>query len=61
METSRTDRLEQLREPLFVFFYAFVFTALVAAVCGAPGSALLLLVLGACAHVVRVGLEELIS
>lgn len=51
------ERLPRLAEALAVLFYVLMFLALVCALAGSAGSGLILLVLGACAHVCRVGFE----
>jgi hypothetical protein len=51
--------LEKLVEGLAVVFYVAMFVALVTAVIGSPGWALLLLVLGSCALVARTTAETL--
>lgn len=55
------DRLERLAGYLAVLFYGLLFLAFITAVMGSGGGGLLLLVLGAVAHVGRVGLEELVA
>jgi hypothetical protein len=51
------ERFPRLAEALAVLFYVLMFLALVCALAGSAGSGFLLLVLGACAHVGRVGFE----
>ena len=53
------DRLERLAGGLAVLFYGLLFLALITAIMGSGAGGLLLLLLGAVAHVGRVGLEEL--
>jgi len=55
------DRLVKLAEGLGALFYVLMLGALVCAVAGSPGSGLLLLILGSCAHVGRVGAEALVD
>ena len=52
-------RLAKLAESLAITFYVLMFLAFLAAVLGSPGTGLLLLILGACAHVARVWIEDL--
>lgn len=51
--------MAKLAESLAIAFYVLMFLAFLTAVFGSPGTGLLLLVLGACAHVARVWLEDL--
>jgi hypothetical protein len=51
------ERLPKLAEALAVLFYVLMLLALVCAFAGSAGSGFLLLLLGACAHVARVGIE----
>jgi hypothetical protein len=53
------QRLTKLAESLAIAFYVLMGLAFLAAVFGSPGTGLLLLILGACAHVARVWLEDL--
>jgi hypothetical protein len=53
------QRLAKLAESLAIGFYALMGLAFLTAVLGSPGTGLLLLILGACAHVARVMLEDL--
>jgi hypothetical protein len=55
------DRLERLAGGLAVIFYVLLFLAFITAVMGSGGGGLLLLVLGAVAHVGRVGLEDFVE
>lgn len=55
------ERLPKLAEALAVLFYALMFLALVCAFAGSAGSGFLLLLLGACAHVARVGIEGAVN
>lgn len=55
------DRLEKVEEGLALFFYFFMFVALVAALDGSIGSGLVVLVIGSCAHVGRAALGEFIA
>jgi hypothetical protein len=55
------DTLEKLEEGLALLFYVFMFMALVIGLAGETGSAFLLLILGACAHVGRAGLAEFVA
>jgi hypothetical protein len=59
MQSLDPDRLSRLAESLAIAFYVLMFLAFVTAVFGSPGTGLLLLILGACAHVARVWLEDL--
>lgn len=52
-------RLQKLAESLAIAFYVLMGLAFLTAVLGSPGTGLLLLILGACAHVVRVWFEDL--
>ena len=52
------ERLEQVAEGLALVFYVLMLTALVTGLAGSVGSAFVVLVLGACAHVGRAGLED---
>ena len=52
-------RLKKLAESLAIAFYVLMGLAFLAAVLGSPGTGLLLLLLGSCAHVVRVWFEDL--
>jgi hypothetical protein len=52
------DRLEQVEEALALAFYVLMFMALVMGLAGSTGSALLLLIVGACAHIGRASLGE---
>jgi hypothetical protein len=51
------DTLAKRAEALTIVFYVLMFLALVCALAGSAGSGFLLLILGSCAHVVRVGIE----
>lgn len=53
------QRLTKLAESLAIAFYALMGLALLATLLGSPGTGLLLLILGACAHVARVWFEDL--
>lgn len=53
------SQLERFAEPLPRLFYALLGLAFLATVFGSPGTGLLLLMLGGCAHVARVGAEAL--
>jgi hypothetical protein len=55
------ERLPKLAEALAVLFYVLMFLAFVCALAGSAGSGFLLLVLGACAHVGRVGFEGAVN
>jgi hypothetical protein len=55
------DRLERLAGGLAVLFYVLLFLAFITAIMGSGGGGLLLLVLGAVAHVGRVGLEDFVE
>jgi hypothetical protein len=55
------DRLERLAGGLAILFYVLLFLAFITAVMGSGGGGLLLLVLGAVAHVGRVGLEDFVE
>ncbi len=57
MRVNDLDKLERMTEPLARLFYALMAVALLVALFGSPGSALLLLLLGAGAHVVRFSIE----
>jgi hypothetical protein len=57
MRLMDPDRLERFTEPLALLFYALMAVALLAALVGSTGSALVLLLLGAAAHVVRFSIE----
>ncbi len=52
-------RLKKLAESLAIAFYVLMGLAFLTAVLGSPGTGLLLLILGACAHLVRVWFEDL--
>jgi len=52
------NRLERIAEPMGRLFYAAMFFALLMAIVGSPGFAFLLLIVGACAHVVRASALE---
>lgn len=56
---SDPRRLREIAEALTRLFYCLLAVALLAAVFGSPGSGFLLLLLGGCAHVARVGVEGL--
>jgi hypothetical protein len=56
-----SERLSKLGEALAILFYALVLLALVCAFAGSAGSGFLLLVLGSCAHVCRVGAEGAVN
>ncbi|HEX3734587.1 MAG TPA: hypothetical protein VHU86_05465 [Solirubrobacterales bacterium] len=51
------ETLEKRARTLMIAFYVLMLMALVCALLGSPGTAFLLLLLGACAHIVRVGIE----
>jgi hypothetical protein len=51
--------LAKLAESLAIVFYALMGLAFLTAVLGSPGTGLLLLILGSCAHVARVWFEDL--
>jgi hypothetical protein len=55
------ERLSKLAEALAVLFYVLMLLALVCAFAGSAGSGFLLLVLGSCAHVFRVGAEAAVN
>ena len=57
MRPTDPERLERFIEPLALLFYALMAVALLAVLVGSTGSALLLLLLGAAAHVVRFSIE----
>lgn len=59
MQGLDPQRLGKLAESLAIAFYTLMFLAFVATVFGSPGTGLLLLILGACAHVLRVWFEDL--
>lgn len=61
MAGADPERLPKLAEALAVLFYVLMLLALVCAFAGSAGSGFLLLVLGSCAHVVRVGVEAAVS
>jgi hypothetical protein len=52
-------RLAKLAESLAIVFYVLMGLAFLTAVLGSPGTGLLLLILGSCAHVARVWFEDL--
>jgi hypothetical protein len=56
-----SERLSKLAEALSILFYILMLLALVCAFAGSAGSGLLLLVLGSCAHVCRVGAEGAVN
>ncbi len=58
MQPLDPRRLAKLAESLAIAFYVLMALAFLAAVLGSPGSGLLLLIFGACAHVARVWLED---
>lgn len=60
-QPGHQDGLEELAEILAGLFYLLIFVALLAVATSSPGTALGLLVLGSCVHVVRVGVEDLTS
>lgn len=53
--------LEELAEILAGLFYLTMAVALLAVFTASPGTAFALLVLGACAHVLRVGVEGVLG
>jgi hypothetical protein len=55
------ERLPRLAEALAFLFYALMLLALICALTGSAGSGFLLLVLGSCAHVARVGSEGFVN
>jgi hypothetical protein len=59
MEGLDPHRLARLAESLAIGFYVLMGLAFLATVFGSPGTGLLLLILGACAHIVRVWLEDI--
>lgn len=59
MQAFDPQRLAKLAESLAIAFYVLMALAFLAAVLGSPGTGLLLLILGAGAHVARVWLEDL--
>jgi hypothetical protein len=59
MQGLDRDRTAKLADSLAIAFYTLMFLAFLAAVFGSPGTGMLLLILGACAHVARVWLEDL--
>jgi hypothetical protein len=59
MPRINSDTLAKRARTLAIAFYVLMFMALVCALAGSPGSGFLLLLLGSCAHVLRVGLEAL--
>lgn len=59
MQGLDLKRLTRFAEPLAIAFYVLMFLAFLTAVLGSPGTGLLLLILGSCAHVARVWLEDL--
>jgi hypothetical protein len=61
MHEMDLDRLEKVEEGLALFFYLFMFVALVAALDGSIGSGLVVLIVGSCAHVGRATLAEFIG
>jgi hypothetical protein len=61
MAGADTERLPKLAEALAILFYVLMLLALVCAFAGSAGSGFLLLVLGSCAHVGRVGVEAAVS
>jgi hypothetical protein len=58
MQGLDPQRLTKLAESLAIAFYALMGLAFLTAVLGSPGTGLLLLILGACAHVARVWLDD---
>lgn len=61
MRRSRGTSLEDLAEILAGLFYLTMLVTLLAVFTASPGTAFVLLILGACAHVARVGVEGLAS
>jgi hypothetical protein len=53
------ETLEKRAKTLTIAFYVLLLMALICALVGSPGSAFLLLLVGACAHILRVGIEAL--
>jgi hypothetical protein len=58
MQGLDLQRLTKLAESLAIAFYLLMGLAFLTAVLGSPGTGLLLLILGSCAHVARVWLED---
>jgi len=61
MQGMDLERLEKVAEGLALVFYVLTLTALVTGLAGSVGSAFVVFVLGACAHVGRAGLEEFVE
>ena len=59
MQALDPRRLAKLAESLAIAFYVLMVLAFLSAVLGSPGTGLLLLLIGAGAHVGRVWLEDL--
>lgn len=59
MQPLDPRRLAKLAESLAIAFYVLMGLAFLATVFGSPGTGLLLLILGSCAHVLRVWFEDL--
>ncbi|MBS1860928.1 MAG: hypothetical protein JSS68_04360 [Actinobacteria bacterium] len=58
IDLSDLDRLEGIAEALGRLFWCLIALAFFAAILGSAGTGLLVLILGAAAFVVRVGLED---
>lgn len=61
MRNVDLDRLRRLAEGLALLFYALAFVALLGTLVGEPGIGLVFLLLGACAHVARLGIEDFVG
>jgi hypothetical protein len=61
MPNVNRGALEEFTGLLPTLFYALLGVSLLALASGSPGSGLVLLVLGGCAHVVRVGTEAAVA
>jgi len=59
MQGLDLQRLTKLAESIAIAFYVLMGLAFLTTVLGSPGTGLLLLLLGACAHVARVWFEDL--
>jgi hypothetical protein len=59
MRTSTPDKLDELAETLAALFYVLMTVSLLALATAPVGTAVLFLILGGIAHVLRVGCEEL--
>ena len=61
MRKTELEGLEKFAEGLSLFFYILMFMAFVVALAGSVGSAVLLLLLGSCAHIGQAGLGEFVA